>query len=74
MARKQVEETINKCDMCFKAKANRHVPYGLMKSPEIPTRGMGFDSLGFHNKATTIARAYDIRKVRYDIRYNGLTY
>ena len=32
--RKKVEEIIRKCDICRRSKADRHKPYGLLKSPK----------------------------------------
>ena len=34
--RKQVETVVQECDICSKSKANRHLPYGQLKSPYTP--------------------------------------
>lgn len=36
--RKTVKETVSGCDTCIRNKANRHAPYGLMKSPNTPSQ------------------------------------
>jgi len=36
--RKVVGDVIRRCDTCIRNKASRHAPYGLMKSPDTPSR------------------------------------
>jgi len=45
--RKTVEEVIGNCDTCIRNKSNRHAPYGLMKSPDTPTRAWKSIALDF---------------------------
>lgn len=35
---KTVEKVITNCDTCIKSKPARHAPYGMLKSPDMPTR------------------------------------
>ena len=34
--RKQIETMVQECDICSKAKSNRHLPYGQLKSLPVP--------------------------------------
>ena len=45
--RKKVQEYIAKCDLCHKIKPKRHQPYGLLKSPETPSRPWSSIALDF---------------------------
>jgi transposase InsO family protein len=43
--RKQVETEVLGCDICCRAKSNRHAPYGLLQSPPTPNRA--WESIAF---------------------------
>ena len=45
--RRDVEEYIQKCDVCAKAKHSRHKPYGLLQSPSLPERAWSKVALDF---------------------------
>jgi len=45
--RKVVGDVIGRCDTCIRNKASRHAPYGLMKSPDTPSRAWKSIALDF---------------------------
>ena len=45
--RKDVEEYIRRCDICCKTKNDRHKPYGLLQSPEVPEKAWQSIALDF---------------------------
>jgi len=45
--RKMVEEVIGNCNTCIRNKSSRHVPYGLIKSPDTPARAWKSIALNF---------------------------
>lgn len=45
--RRRIEKYIKRCDTCIRDKPSRHQPYGLMQSPDAPTRPWQWVTIDF---------------------------
>ena len=63
--RKKVEEIVRKCDICRRSKADRHKPYGLLKSPRTP--GWPWASIALDFVVKLLKSKEPLMKAVYDL-------